>query len=107
MVWCLTPEQDEVLDWVDLFIASVKKVRTRKGKIGFGGMITLLALRFVTIDEIRAHCGADVGDGFVYDTQILRRVYCLGGYKRTGWVWRFGHPSVDYLCLHKALIYGS
>ena len=77
MVWCLTPEQDEVPDWVDLFIASVKKVRTKKGRIGFGGMITLLALRFVTIDEIRSHCGTDVGDGFVYDTQMLKRVHCL------------------------------
>lgn len=107
MVWCLTPEQGEIPDWVDLFISSVKKARGKRGKIGFGGMITLIALRFMTEDAIRAQCGAFIGDGFVYDFHMLKRVHCLGGSEKRGWVWRTGHPSVDYLRLPKTLVYGS
>ena len=91
MVWCLTPEQPVVPDWVELFLESVKKVLKKPGeRIGFGGMISLIAARFVRFEDL----GPPVGDGFVYDARMLRRVHCLARSEHDGWIWRMGPTGI-------------
>ena len=103
-LWCLTPEGDQVPDWVELFLQHCKDAlgdgtKRKTAPIGFGGLVTLIAWEHrVNTSDLQD----SVGDNYRLDLAALRRANHLVE-EGPSFIWQAGKNNVHKIRVPRPL----